>query len=237
MSFRFFVDQPVKGSSFVLEGEQAHHLQNVMRKRVGDSVVLFDGSGCEFCAEITTLKKRRVTLRLVSRSEVSRELDRAISIACALPKGNRQKFLIEKLVEVGVSQFIPILAERSVADCDDGVRARLTRHVIEACKQCGRNVLMEIAPRHDLKQLCDVEFDSPTRRLVADPSAADCLSQIEPSLAVAVAIGPEGGFTEEERLQLNDAGWQSVGLGPAILRIETAALAAAATLGVGRFRC
>ena len=146
MSERFFVEQPISGSTAELVDTEAQHLAKVMRAAVGDEVVLFDGSGAEFAAKVARIAKSAVTLEVVERREINREPRVELTLAVALPKGERQKWLVEKLTELGAARLVPLITERGVAQPVDAAVARLSRAVIEASKQCGRNRLMEIAP-------------------------------------------------------------------------------------------
>lgn len=233
MSHRFFLDQTPAGSTIRLQGDQAHHANHVMRYQRGDSIVLFDGTGAEWHATIQELKKKEVLLKVDKRITITRSIARDVEIAVALPKGDRQKFLIEKLVELGARRVIPLKTSRSVSVCNDKVIARLNKQIIEASKQCGRNVLMEIGPETTVKQLIQFADDDVTR-LVADPYQGVSISNFSVgSGKVLIAIGPEGGLNDDENQAIRDHGFQPVIIGPAILRVETAALAAASILGVG----
>src|SRR5215207_8293431 len=99
MSQRFFVETPIAGTVSRLEGDEARHLLAVMRAKVGDNVMLFDGSGVEFQARIAKLSKREVDVEVLERLEVDREADCQLTLAVALPKGERQRWLVEKSVE------------------------------------------------------------------------------------------------------------------------------------------
>jgi 16S rRNA (uracil1498-N3)-methyltransferase len=228
MSERFFAENLVVGASLMLAGDEARHLATVMRARVGDEVTLFDGSGAEFSGRISEIRKSGVELQVVARHEASRELALDLTLAVALPRGERQKWLIEKATELGVTRLVPLETERGVAVANDSAVERLKRQVIEASKQCGRNRLMEIGrPVAAAGYFASVGSDS--LRLIADP-AGESLSLVarQRSATVNFAIGPEGGFTPAEVAAAQAAGWQRVSLGPRILRVETAALALAA---------
>src|SRR5262249_50045544 len=99
MSERFFVDPPITGDRAELTGDEARHLKTVMRAAVGDEALLFDGSGSEFVARISGVAKGRIELAIVERREISRELPFSLTLAVALPKGDRQKWLVEKVTE------------------------------------------------------------------------------------------------------------------------------------------
>lgn len=230
MSERFFVETPIGDApTALLLDAEAHHLAKVMRAAVGTEVIAFDGSGYEFVAKVQRISKTNVELEIVERQAVDRELPFPLTLAVALPKGDRQKVLVEKLVELGVTRLVPLETRRGVAEATDSALARLRRQVIEASKQCRRNRLMEIAAPRSVEQLLG-EIPRSERRLFAHPTGQSlaAFANCEPT---TVAIGPEGGFSDEEVALAQAAGWQVVALGPRILRIETAAVALAAVLG------
>ena len=236
MSQRFFVETPIAGDRARLTGGEAHHLAKVMRAQVGDSVQLFDGSGSEFTARIEELKKDSAELVIVERRAVDRELPFVLTMAVALPKGERQKWLLEKLVELGVTRLVPLVTERGVAQPVEQAIERLGRTVVEASKQCGRNRLLEVCQPLEARQC--FQSASPTAlRWIGDPEGAPLLDS---TLATSsgnelwFAVGPEGGFTADEVAAASAAGWQRASLGPRILRIETAAIALAAWASIPR---
>ncbi|MBQ7028712.1 MAG: 16S rRNA (uracil(1498)-N(3))-methyltransferase, partial [Thermoguttaceae bacterium] len=118
----------------------------VLRQKIGDEATLFDGTGKEYRCEITSIAKERVELAVLETREDSREPDVALTAVVALPKGDRQKWALEKLTELGVRRFIPLDAERADVKFDANVRERLERQVLEASKQCGRLRLLEVLP-------------------------------------------------------------------------------------------
>ena len=227
MSQRFFIETPITADICQLTGAEAQHLTRVMRAQVGDEVTLFDGSGAEFSARITSVNRSGVDLAIVGRREIDRELPRPLTLAVALPKGDRQKVLVEKLVELGVARLIPLLTDRGVAQPVEAARERLTRSVIEASKQCGRNRLMEVTDPLAVAELAS-STTATALRLVADPRGEPLAEVHTVAGDLVAAVGPEGGFTEAELSVFDRAGWDRVSLGPRILRIETAAMAIAA---------
>ncbi|HEX2475997.1 MAG TPA: 16S rRNA (uracil(1498)-N(3))-methyltransferase [Lacipirellulaceae bacterium] len=234
MSERFFSSEPIVDEHVTLDGSEAHHLMHVMRAAAGDSVTLFDGSGAEFTATIEKRGRSEVELRIVARHEVNRELPFKLSVGVALPKGDRQKWLVEKLTELGVTSLIPLETQRGVAQPNAAALDRLARSVIEAAKQCGRNRLMEIAkPQTWPEWVLSGEASEIERRLVAHPHGK-ALSQVDVAarLNTRLAIGPEGGFTDSEIEAAACNGWALVDLGPRILRVETAAVALSAAVAL-----
>ncbi|MBN2023942.1 MAG: 16S rRNA (uracil(1498)-N(3))-methyltransferase [Pirellulales bacterium] len=227
---RFFVAEPIEGDRAVLAEAEAHHLAHVLRAVAGDNVTLFDGSGVEYAARVVKVSRHRVELEVVGRRAVDRELPVELTLAVALPKGERQKWLVEKAVELGAARFVPIETVRGVAQPGLPALERLGRQAIEASKQCGRNRLMEVCPARSWAELAKA-CPSATLRLAAHPGGGRAPIDVVPDPLAAptiVAVGPEGGFTEEEIALAAGAGWTVVDLGPRILRVETAALALAA---------
>jgi 16S rRNA (uracil1498-N3)-methyltransferase len=233
MSERFFSSHPIAADRVTLDGPEAHHLLHVMRAAAGDEITLFDGSGAEFSAVVESLHRSEVEVRIAARLDVDRELPFPLTIGVALPKGDRQKWLVEKLTELGVTTLVPLITERGVAQPAAGSLDRLRRAVIEATKQCGRNRLMQIAKPQAWNEWVSQADDmsSDTRRLIAHPGGAPLGSlNVAQRLSTCLAIGPEGGFADAEMTMATAAGWQLVDLGPRILRVETAAVALTAAV-------
>jgi len=234
MAERFHVTAAPTAGRALLQGDEARHLAKVLRGRVGDEVTLFDGRGREWPARITAIDRDRVALETGEPRPPDPPPARRVVIAVALPKGDRQKWMVEKLTELGATALMPLETTRGVAEATAGARARLERVVIEACKQCGRNTLLEIAEPQPLDRLL-AAFPAATQRLVAHPGGAplDADGMLAPTADVLALVGPEGGFTDAELAAAAAAGATRIGLGPHVLRVETAAIALAARL-VGR---
>lgn len=231
MSERFFLATPPQGTSALLEGDEARHLTRVLRAKVGDTVALFDGRGQAWEARVAGIGRDKVKLDLGDALPTIPPPAVAVTLAVALPKGDRQKWMVEKLTELGVSRLVPLITTRGVAEATDSARSRLERGVVEACKQCGRDTLMEIGAATSMADLL-AAAPTGTRTLLADPhgSPPEAVLAAEPTAAILVLVGPEGGFTAEEVTTLEAAGCQRVTFGRHILRVETAAIAAAARL-------
>jgi 16S rRNA (uracil1498-N3)-methyltransferase len=229
MADRFYTNSALSPGPVVLQGPEAHHLATVRRFRPGDIVVLFNGDGNEYAAEILNAGRKNVSLQVLRVEQPRRELDFRLEVAAPLPKGDRGDFLIEKLTELGVTDFVPLQTDRSVVHPRDTKLERLQRTVIEASKQCGRNVLMQIHQLVVWNDYCRRDSQAESR-LLAHPAAG--ASIIDRMGNVCVAVGPEGGFTDDEVGIARSAGWRLVSLGPRVLRVETAALALATLLAV-----
>ena len=236
MADRYFSAARVTGEHATLAGSEAHHLAHVMRAKAGHEIVVFDGSGAEFRARIEKVGRAEIELAILCARRSIAKSRVALTLGVALPKGDRQRWLVEKAVELGVARVVPLVTERGVGRESAAAIERLSRSVIEASKQCGRNRLMEIAEPQTLAEFVASRPDD-ALRLIAEPGGASISSVLDeraenrsvPLIAV-VAVGPEGGFTTAEVATARDALWQAVGLGGDILRVETAALALAAAV-------
>ncbi len=244
MTQRYYCEARLVADQCVtLVGPEAHHMRDVRRLGAGDLVSLFDGRGVECIAEIVTAKRGAVELRVLECMATDREVGAPITLGVALPKGERQRWLVEKVVELGVMRLTPLATERGVAEATTGAIARLERAVIEATKQCGRNRLMQIAPPVSLQDFL-AEPRLGAERWIAHPAtpsngASDPQGNPAPwepargESPIWLAIGPEGGFTDAEIALADVHGWRRVSLGASILRVETAAIALA-TLAAAR---
>ena len=233
MAERFYISCPLTPGLVTLQGPEAHHLATVCRFRPGDEVCLFNGDGHEYAASVVSVARQQVRLDVSSVQTPLRESEIRIEVAAPLPKGDRARFLVEKLTELGVSTFVPFAHAEERCSSRETKLDHLQRYVIEASKQCGRNVLLRVHALTDWSDYCGRD-DLPAVRIVADPGGASASWPTGPE--VALAVGPEGGFTDEEIEGARAQGWQVVGLGPRLLRIETAAIvmAAWANLQTGR---
>lgn len=230
MADRFYTADELGPGEYALAGAEAHHLAAVRRFAPGDRVVLFNGDGHEYPCEILSAGKRSVALNVLARESPDRELGFPVVVASALPKGDRADFLIEKLTELGVTRFLPLVTSRAVVQPKPAVVEKFARAVIEASKQCGRNRLMAVDPPRKWSDFLALP-DVPATRFVLHTGPGLSTLGASAGAGCAVAIGPEGGFTPEEVSAALACGWAAASLGPRVLRVETAAVAAAALLG------
>jgi 16S rRNA (uracil1498-N3)-methyltransferase len=224
MADRFYVNRPLAPGPVDLHGPEAHHLATVCRLRPGDEVCLFNGDGRDYPARVVAASRHAVGLDVLAVESPAREVGFRLEVAAPLPRGDREQFLVEKLTELGATAFVPLRTARSVVHPRDARPDRLERYVVEASKQCRRSVLMRVEPIADWLDYCR-GASLPARKLLAHPGGGP----LAPAGGdVALAVGPEGGFSDEEVGAARAAGWKTVGLGPRVLRVETAALALAA---------
>lgn len=231
---RFFVDAALRaGGNAVLPEDAAHHAVHVLRLRAGDEVTLFNGRGGEYAGRIAAVERLRVQVDLLAHRSVERESPLAMTLVQGVSAGEKMDFTVQKATELGVAAVQPVVAARSTGRIA-GERAELKlahwrRVAIAACEQCGRNRVPEVRPVLPLEQFCAAPAATGARLLLS-PAARQGLRVAKLDGAVALAAGPEAGFTAEEEALLAEAGFVPVRLGPRVLRTETAALAALAAL-------
>ena len=223
---RLFVEGPLgEGQVVALSGGQAHYLISVMRAKPGDAIKLLDDVTGEWLSLVDHIGKRDLTLRLEGQLR-PREAVPDLWLAAAPIRKSRYDWIAEKACELGVARFVPVLTRRCVAD---KVKPdRLRAHMIEAAEQCGRTALPEVAEAIALPAfLAGID----RTLFFADEMGGLPMQAVfaaHPGPA-AILIGPEGGFTDEERsLILATPGAIGISLGPRILRADTAAVAAVA---------
>lgn len=225
---RLFVAQPLsEGANLILDGPSANYLGNVLRLGAGARVKLFDDRTGEWLAEIVEAGKKRVTL-VVANQLRSREPVPDLWLLFAPIKRGRIDWLVEKATELGVARLVPVITRRTVVERLN--LDRLRAHIVEAAEQCERTALAEIA---DPQKLGALLAAWPAERILyfADESGGEPLTaEAGPG---AILIGPEGGFTDEERAAIRALPQaRPISLGPRILRADTAAVAAV-TLWMG----
>ena len=223
---RLFVGQALAANAeVVVDGAPANYLANVLRLRAGDRVKLFDDCSGEWLAEIAEAGKKRVALRTTEHLR-EREPVPDLWLLFAPIKRGRIDWLVEKATELGVARLVPILTRRTIVDRLN--LDRLRAHSIEAAEQCERTALPELAEPLKLDALLD-SWPEGRRLYFADEGGGLPLGEAALPGSAAILIGPEGGFTEEERAAIRALPEAApVSLGPRILRADTAAIAAIA---------
>jgi 16S rRNA (uracil1498-N3)-methyltransferase len=222
---RLYVREALEiGVSLQLDAGQANYLGNVLRLGAGANLLVFDGSSGEWLARIAEAGKKRMTLVVEGKTREPESIP-DVWLAFAPVKRAQTDWLVEKATELGAARLIPVMTQRTVAE---RVRTdRLESIAIEAAEQCGRTRVPEIAEPLLLRRFID-EL-APSRHLYfADENGGDPLVDSFAEGPAAILIGPEGGFTGDERAFVQGAGAAAISLGPRILRAETAALAALA---------
>ncbi|GAB2497882.1 16S rRNA (uracil(1498)-N(3))-methyltransferase [Pseudoxanthomonas sangjuensis] len=232
---RCFVATPLStGAEIALPDSAAAHLVRVLRLREGDECVLFNGDGHDYAARIVAAGKREVRAAVASKSEARNESPLRIVLLQGIARGEKMDLILQKATELGVAAVVPVNSERSEVKLDAERAARRVEHwrnvIVAACEQSGRATIPELSAPASLADAA--RSVQATLKLTLDPEGEHALSSLPaPSPpSVAVAIGPEGGWSPRDRETLKSAGFGGLRLGPRILRTETAGLAAIAAL-------
>jgi 16S rRNA (uracil1498-N3)-methyltransferase len=223
---RLFVKAALAASATItLDQPQSHYLASVMRRQPGDRVRLFNGCDGEWAARVASVAKRAVML-VVERQSAPQEVVPDLWLCAAPLKKGRIDWLVEKACELGVARLQLVTTQRTVVDKPN--LDRLAAHMVEAAEQCGRTLVPELAPPLALDRLLR---GWPTGRalILADETGGAPLAEANARAPAAILIGPEGGFTAEERAAIRaHPATVPISLGPRILRADTAAVAAIA---------
>jgi 16S rRNA (uracil1498-N3)-methyltransferase len=227
---RLFVHAELRSqASFELPEATAHHAARVLRLRDGESVVLFDGRGGEFTARLELSGRGRVLAETGERRDIERESPLSVILIQTVSSGEKMDFTVQKAVELGVAAIHPVLSDKAVVRLSDDRGGKKLEHwrrvAIAACEQCGRNRIPDIAAPVPLERYRAPEG----AKIVLSPSSPQKLSVLANG-PLALAVGPEAGFSEAEEKLLQRSGFLPASLGPRILRTETAGLAALAAL-------
>lgn len=230
MTQRYFVDSLLSsGGLAMLSPSEAQHAFRVMRLAVGSELVLFDGLGNEANATILQINRNECVCDSQPAQQISKESAVHLHLAIAIPKGDRAKEMIMRLTELGVSEVTPITSSRSQRPIGENATEKMSRVVIEASKQCGRNRLLQLHEPKNLLEFLSIPPEPGETRWILHTRLGHQPRKLETkSERVTALIGPEGGWTKDDLRISHDAGYASVSLGSRILRIETAAAAIAA---------
>jgi 16S rRNA (uracil1498-N3)-methyltransferase len=232
---RCFVPPPLQEhTQRLLPRAAALHVARVLRLRPGATLSLFDGRGGEIEAEIVSVQRDQVQVALRSHQAIERESPLHISLLQSLARGERMDFIVQKATELGVAELLPIATEHSVVRLEQEAATRRREHwlqiAISACEQCGRNRIPAVHAVTDLSRASAHLGEGPRWILIpqSELSLADAVRRAAPDAgsAIALLIGPEGGFSEAELDLARRLNFQPCHLGPRILRAETAPVAA-----------
>ncbi|WP_396621746.1 16S rRNA (uracil(1498)-N(3))-methyltransferase [Marinobacter sp. W-8] len=229
---RIFTDSPLAvGSQCQLDDNAANHVGRVLRMQAGQALLLFNGDGHDYHATITEAGKKHVQVAVTEAAENETESSLRVVLAQTLSKGDRMDYAVQKAVEMGVSEIVPLTTERCDVKLKGDREDKRLRHwqqvAISAAEQCGRARIPEIQPVMTVQQwleharACDL-------RLVLHHRTEQSLNTLEKPSSIALMIGPEGGLTAEEIALAESHGFLPVALGPRVLRTETAPVAAIA---------
>ncbi|GAA0341054.1 16S rRNA (uracil(1498)-N(3))-methyltransferase [Bacillus carboniphilus] len=234
---RYFVDsEQMDHDQIFIKGEDAHHINRVMRMKSGDSFIVVLPDGRSSVCEITQIEENQVTAKSSGWTKEEKELPIRVAIGSGLPKGDKLEWIIQKGTELGAHEFIPFNAARSIVKWDqkksDKKLQRWEKIAKEAAEQSHRTIVPKIYAPINLKEVITKSKDFSYKMIAYEEEAkkgqrsrfASILQSLNQEDSLLVLFGPEGGFSEQEVKELEENGFISVGLGPRILRTETAPL-------------
>lgn len=222
----------VAGAEIPLEGDALRHIK-ARRLQRGAEILLFDGRGHEWQARLTALERRAATALVLQARDRNLESPLAITLLQGICKGDRMDYAVQKAVELGVARIVPVVTAHGVVRLDRARAQRRRAHwqqiAVSAAEQCGRNIVPEVAEPLALMQALALPIDVPGLILAPHAPAMTGFTAALPD-RVRLLVGPEGGLSADEENSARHAGWSRVGLGPRILRAETATVAAITAL-------
>ncbi len=210
-----------------IEGDNYRHIALVLRMKVDDNVMLFDSDGVEYDCVIKRISKNDLLAEIVNNNKINRESPIKTTLFQAIIKGDRMDLIIQKATELGVNSIYPIVTDRSDVKNTNKIQ-RWQKIADESIKQCGRAVSPKVHSEIKFKQVFELE-KSDLNLIFYEIENSLTITDIRSSSKIESAsliIGPEGGFTENEVALAEDNNFKSVGIGPRILRSETASIAA-----------
>lgn len=231
-NLRFFTDSPLAPNADIQLSENAAiHATRALRLNVGDSAIIFNGDGFDYACTLTSVKKNTVTATITGAVKIHNESPLNISLLQGISSGDRMDFTIQKAVELGIKQIQPINSQRSVVKLTQDRAEKRIEHwqnvAISACEQSGRAFVPKVLAPLSLEKWLSQNPYSNTTRILLNPVGAKRLSEIpKPDLEIELLIGAEGGLSQGEIELASSQHFQSIVLGPRILRTETAALTA-----------
>lgn len=221
----------VSPDGLVVDGEEFSHLTHVMRKRIGDVIIVVDGLGNAYDCTITEITKRSARCSIHTHHHNLHEPQVELTLAVAILKNaSKFDFLVEKTTELGVRHIVPLRSNRTIPEHSKSERWQ--KLALSAMKQSGRSILPQVAELTDFEQFLEQrpgDLNLIAHEKVESPQMSE-LVRGRRYRSIAACIGPEGGFTEQEIHTAMTRGFVAVGLGPRRLRTETAAIAAATLL-------
>ncbi len=232
---RIFQNTTLKiNTDIILDEFASRHLRDVLRFKIGDHLLLFNGDGWEYAAAIIAISKRALTVSIHKAKAKNLESPLMIHMGQVISKGEHMEFTLQKATELGVSIITPLFSTRSdvqlKGDREEKKLAHWQRIMISACEQCGRNRIPQLLPPLDIYQW--VQRREEETKFMLDHHAEDKIATQHITQSIALLIGPEGGLTAEEKTYAKKNHFISLKLGPRILRTETAGIAAIVALQV-----
>lgn len=228
---KFFIKkEDIKENIVVITGQDATHIAKVLRTEVGEALTLCDGCGTDFFAEVTSISKEAVSLKIKETLPCTAEPEILVTLFQGIPKQGKMDYIIEKCTELGISRIVPVSTKRSVVKIDDKKSEskkleRWRKIAAESVKQCGRGAIPEITEVMNFSEAIDfsksLDLTIAAYECERETSIKSALTGKSPK-SVGIFIGPEGGLDDTEVQKLKYANIETVTLGTRILRTETA---------------
>jgi 16S rRNA (uracil1498-N3)-methyltransferase len=227
---RFFLPGATSGALLHLPKAASHHARSVLRMRIGESLVVFDGRGNEFEALVDATDRRQIRVRILTSVDAIRESSLRLIVALPPLKHDLMSLVVQKCTELGVNEIWPVTTSRADVEGRSAIHGaryeRWSRIAISASEQCGRSVVPEIRPVINLVDLLTLPFEGARILCCAwGVPLSDCMPITSPT-EVILLVGPAGGLTDDESERAVESGFLPVTLGPRLLRAETAVIAA-----------
>lgn len=227
---RFYIDPPA-GDFVTLTGEDARHICRSLRMAVGEVLTLCDGAGTDYNGILRQADGTTATVEILSRQPSQTEPTVFIRLFQALPKGDKMEWILQKAVELGVSEVVPVLTERCISRPDeksmDKKLARWQKIAVEAAKQCGRSRIPTVCPLMSFSQAVQALGSMEKGLFLYEKGGLPLKKALcAPAAQIGIFVGAEGGFSSEEAHLAQEVGATCTSLGNRILRCETAPLAA-----------
>jgi len=236
---RFFVPAPnIKANLAIIDGQQARHIEKVLRLKPGDVVILFDGTGYEYIAQLCDRQKGEdLVAQIMSCNYADNEPLTRINLVQGIAKGDKMDTIIQKATEIGIAKVYPLLSNNTVVQLDyNRMHKKVKRWeqvACEACKQCRRNIILQVNLPITFAEMLEVVEPERTILLYENEKNQGLKRVLRENIdrlknnEIFLLVGPEGGFTEQEIAQARQKGMLITSLGKRILRTETAGLVAA----------
>lgn len=215
---------------FEFEDDELNHF-NVLRCRIGEQIICLGDDGYDYLCEVDQIGKKKATAVIVSKELNKKNPKKKITVFQALVKGEKADLITQKLTELGVTKLVMFESKFAIAKANNNKISRLNKITQEACKQCGRSIPLEISENISFDQMLN-QLDNYDIVLFANEKSTDRIeADLKQSQNVAIIVGSEGGFDDEEIQKIVATGAKEFGLGSRILRAETASIAMSAIVG------
>lgn len=233
--YHFFVSpDQIDGQNIIITGSDVNHIKNVLRMRCGEELLISNGRNADYLCRIWDIGTDTVRAEILSRDVEGRELPAKLYLFQGLPKQEKMELIVQKAVELGVYQIIPVAARRSVVKLDakkEEAKVKRWNSIAESgAKQSKRSVIPQVTRVMGMEEALRYAGDFDVKLIPYEnahgmAAAKELVEQVRPGMSVGIFIGPEGGFEEKEVEQAMAAGFHPISLGRRILRTETAGMA------------